>query len=205
MAHLNLAMIHPYRGGNGRMARALQTMVLAHNAVLEPTFASIEEWLGQHTDDYCAVLAATGGRSWQPDRSTRLWLKFNLRAHHLQAQTLKRRFAEAQRVYAQLDQIIAGHRLPERMAETLFDAALGSRVTRPNYRKRVENLEDRTATRDLVRLAELGLLEPRGQTRGRYYLAAGEIAQFRDALRSPGEPLADPYPRLMGDIRRSLG
>jgi len=30
MAHLNLAMIHPFRDGNGRMARALQTLVRSH-------------------------------------------------------------------------------------------------------------------------------------------------------------------------------
>jgi Fic family protein len=38
MAHLNLVMIHPFRDGNGRMARALQTVVLAQDQVVEPTF-----------------------------------------------------------------------------------------------------------------------------------------------------------------------
>ena len=46
MAHLNLVMIHPFRDGNGRMARALQTMVLAREKILSPEFSSIEEWLG---------------------------------------------------------------------------------------------------------------------------------------------------------------
>jgi Fic family protein len=95
MAHLNLVMIHPYRDGNGRMARALQTMVLAQDAVLEPTFASIEDWLGQNTEDYYRILALTGRGSWQPDNDAHPWLKFNLRAHHMQAQTQQRRFMEA--------------------------------------------------------------------------------------------------------------
>jgi Fic family protein len=51
MAHLNLVMIHPFRDGNGRMARALQTMVLAQDQVVEPTFSSIEEWLGNNTQE----------------------------------------------------------------------------------------------------------------------------------------------------------
>jgi Fic family protein len=46
MMHLNLVMIHPFRDGNGRVARALQTLVTARGQVLEPTFSSIEEWLG---------------------------------------------------------------------------------------------------------------------------------------------------------------
>ncbi len=35
MAHLNLVMIHPFRDGNGRMARALQTLVLSRRAMYE--------------------------------------------------------------------------------------------------------------------------------------------------------------------------
>lgn len=46
MAHLNLVMIHPFRDGNGRMARALQTLVLGRDQLLEAPFSSIEEYLG---------------------------------------------------------------------------------------------------------------------------------------------------------------
>jgi Fic family protein len=52
MAHLNLVMIHPFRDGNGRMARALQTLTISRHSIIEPAFSSIEEWLGQNTDDY---------------------------------------------------------------------------------------------------------------------------------------------------------
>ena len=34
MAHLNLVMIHPFRDGNGRMGRALQTMVLSGEGIV---------------------------------------------------------------------------------------------------------------------------------------------------------------------------
>jgi Fic family protein len=52
MAHLNLVMIHPFRDGNGRMARALATLVLTRSDIGEPEFCSIEEWLGANTEDY---------------------------------------------------------------------------------------------------------------------------------------------------------
>lgn len=49
MSHLNLVVIHPFRDGNGRMARCLQTFMLGGGGVAEPAFSSIEEWLGaQH-------------------------------------------------------------------------------------------------------------------------------------------------------------
>ena len=56
MAHLNLVMIHPFRDGNGRMARALATLVLTRSDIGEPELCSIEEWLGAgaNTEDYYA-------------------------------------------------------------------------------------------------------------------------------------------------------
>lgn len=106
MAHLNLVLIHPFRDGNGRMARALQTMVLAQEGVAEPIFSSIEEWLGRNTQDYYYVLAATAHGSWQPANDTTLWVKFNLRAHHMQAQTVSRRFREAEEQWAAIDELV---------------------------------------------------------------------------------------------------
>lgn len=200
MAHLNLVMIHPFRDGNGRMARALQTMVLAQDQILEPTFCSIEEWLGHNTDDYYAVLAATGTGQWHPERDTRLWLQFTLRAHHMQAQTLQRRFAEAERLWTTIDSLVSLHRLPDRAAEALFDALLGLRVTRPAYVKRAD-VEERTATRDLSRLVELDLLEPHGNTRGRFYSAGAPLREQMKQIRNQRAPLSDPYPSLISEIR----
>ncbi len=203
MAHLNLVMIHPFRDGNGRMARALQTMVLAQDRVVEPTFSSIEEWLGSNTQDYYDVLAATGRGSWRPDNDATSWVKFNLRAHHMQAQTVRRRFAEAELQWRRIDELLADHKLNERIGAALFDALLGLRVTRPSYVK-LTGADERTATRDLVNAAELGLLEARGERRGRHYVAGRPLTEIRDRLRSERKPLEDPYPRLLAEIRRSL-
>jgi Fic family protein len=200
MAHLNLVMIHPFRDGNGRMGRALQTLVLAQDRVLEPAFASIEEWLGANTADYYSVLAATGAGSWHPERSADLWLRFNLRAHHMQAQTVRRRFEEASRQWALLDELVAAHGLPERVTDLLFDALLGWRVARPSYVARA-GLDERTATRDLVRLTDLELLTAHGQTKGRHYTAGPVLQDARTAIRAQRRPITDPYPDLIATIR----
>ena len=203
MAHLNLVMVHPFRDGNGRMARALQTMVLAQDQVIDPTFSSIEEWLGNNTQDYYDVLAATGRGSWQPRNDATLWVKFNLRAHHMQAQTVRRRFDEAESQWILIDQLIESHKLSPRVGVALFDAALGLRVTRPSYVK-LTGLDERTATRDLVNLASIGLLEARGERRGRHYVAGEPLRLIQEAQRAARQPLRDPYPTLLGEIRRSL-
>lgn len=203
MAHLNLVMIHPFRDGNGRMARALQTMVLAQDHVVEPTFSSIEEWLGNNTQEYYDVLAATGRGSWQPTNDATLWVKFNLRAHHMQAQTMRRRFNEAETQWREIDALIGSRSLNDRVGDALFDALLGLRVTRPSYVK-LTDLDERTATRDLVKLAELGLLEARGERRGRHYVAGRPLRAIREKLRADRIPVDDPYPTLTGEIRRAL-
>ncbi len=199
MAHLNLVMIHPFRGGNGRMARALQTLVLARQEIVEPPFSSVEEWLGGNPEDYYRVLAITGRAAWHPDRDTALWVRFMLRAHHMQAQTVERRLHEAASIWQLLDQVVGDHALPERVTELLYEAVLGYRVRRSTYLKTAD-LEERTASRDLGRLVEVGLLEPRGITRGRYYVAAGRLHEIRDEARASRKSLHEPYPGLRAEL-----
>ena len=98
MAHLNLVMIHPFKDGNGRMARALQTLVLAREAILAPEFSSIEEYLGRNTPAYFDVLGQVGGGKWQPERDARPWVRFVLTAHYRQALILERRPRERKTV-----------------------------------------------------------------------------------------------------------
>ncbi len=85
----------------------------------------------------------------------------------MQAQTVRRRFDEAEIQWPKIDELIADHRLNERIGAALFDALIGLRVTRPSYVKLTE-LDERTATRDLVNAANTGLLEARGERRGRH-------------------------------------
>ncbi len=200
MAHLNLVMIHPFRDGNGRMARALQTLVLSQGGIAEPAFSSIEEWLGHNTDDYYRVLALTGHGSWQPHQDASLWVKFSLRAHHIQAQTLSRRLAEASEIWTALDGLSHTHGLPERAAAELYDATLGFRIRRASYVKRA-GIEERTASRDLARLTELGLLNAVGQTKGRHYIAGRTLRSIRaDVVRSR-PAISDPYPWMPARLR----
>ena len=193
MAHLNLVMIHPFRDGNGRMARALATSVLTRSEIGEPEFSSIEEWLGANTDDYYAVLALTGHGSWRPDGDAGLWMAFNLRAHHMQAQTVAQRFQDASETWTELDSLIADHRLHERAIDAMFEAVLGYRVRRNTYMKRT-GVEEQTATRDLAALARSGVLTPHGNGRGRYYTAGEPLQRIQQSRRARRQPLRDPYP-----------
>lgn len=191
MAHLNLTMIHPFKDGNGRMARALQTLVIARGGTLHPVFSSIEEWLGENTQEYYAVLAHTGEGVWSPQRSALPWIRFCLKAHFQQAATLIRRNEEYEQLYDKIMVIAERHKLPERTHVTLFDAALGFRVTNVRHRADAE-VSELVASRDLRRMCEAGLLLPFGEKRGRFYRASEELLNARAATRAP-KPLSDPY------------
>jgi len=201
MAHLNLVMIHPFRDGNGRMARALQTLVLSRQTIIEPAFSSIEEWLGENTDDYYRVLAMTGRGAWQPRADANLWVSFNLRAHHMQAQTVARRIDEAAAIWTELDDLVEVHRLPARVTEQLYDAVVGYRIRRSGYIK-ATGIEERSASRDLARLVDVGILQPRGETKGRHYIAGDVLTDLRQRCQARRRPLRDPYPWMRVELAK---
>ena len=198
MAHLNLVMIHPFRDGNGRMARCLQSLVLAGNGTLSPVFMSIEEYLGRNTSAYYDVLSSVGAESWQPQRDARPWVRFSLTAHVRQARTLQRRVRESERMWEELERLASRHGLPDRMIYTLFDAAIGFRVRNATHRAlagQEEEISEQTASRDLKQAVEAGLLVPRGEKRGRHYVRSEALWGLRRRIleaRSPTD-LADPF------------
>jgi Fic family protein len=195
MAHLNLVMIHPFRDGNGRMARCLQTLVLARDRILAPAWCSIEEYLGANTQRYYDVLGQVGEGEWNPQNDARPWLRFCLEAHYIQAMSVLRRVRESERMWTALEALIEGRRgLPERAIQALFDATLGLRVRNASYRsvlKRfgAEEVSHQVATSDLRALVDAGLLEQHGKKRGTYYVAGEPLAEIRSRARERRQPL----------------
>jgi Fic family protein len=191
MAHLNLVSIHPWRDGNGRMSRAIHTLVLAREGVLAPEFSSIEEWLGAddyNTREYYAALRETGD-SWQPHHDARSWVRFCLTAHHLQAQDVQRRFETASRLWFRMEEIARGHRLDERVISALYAAAQGQ-LRRTAYQAE-ETLTRDQALADLRTLRRLDLIEPVGHARTQRYVGGLPLRRARAAIHA--EVHADLY------------
>ena len=191
MAHLNLAMIHPFKDGNGRMTRALQTLVLARDGLVHPVFSSIEEWLGANTPAYYAVLQRMSDGTWSPGYDALPWVRFCLKAHYQQAFTLIRRHEEYELLFERIERTIARQALNGRMAVPLFDAALGARITNAKY-QRDADVSVHVATRDLRTLVGEGLLDPVGEKRGRHYFAS-EALKALHARSRIGRIAPDPY------------
>lgn len=209
MAHLNLVLIHPFSDGNGRMARCLQTLLLARDRVLAPVFSSIEEFLGRNTEAYYGVLADIGAGSWHPDRDARPWIRFCLRAHYMQIRTMLRRREEIEQLWNACVSLAEGNGLPERCAAAIMDAAYGLRIRRGSYQSSVEavageEISEQTASRDLMSMASAGLLVPIGERRARYYLAGEAAREKWGEIRAARPPKAKDDPFAVVRERRQL-
>lgn len=193
MAHLNLAMIHPFRDGNGRMARCIQTLVLAREGILVPEFSSIEEYLGANTQAYYGLLAEVGRGGWNPQHDARPWIRFCLGAHYIQATSVLRRVRESERIWEELERLVTRYRLQPRSMEALFDASIGLRIRNSAYRTTLarsgEAISNQVATIDLRAMVQAGLLEQRGQKRGTFYVAGDPLRELGGRLIAGRQPV----------------
>jgi len=194
MAHLNLVAIHPWADGNGRMSRALQTLVLAREGILAPEFSSIEEWLGRsrNTYRYYDALAEVGGPLWTPGRDTHPWVRFCLRAHHQQAQSVQRQVETTRTVWSALEAEAEHRGWPERMLYALYPAAMGNRVRRATYQADAE-LSEQQAQRDIRELVRAGWLTVHGETQGRYYTIGTALPETITHTVQQPRALREPY------------
>jgi Fic family protein len=191
MAHLNLAMLHPFSDGNGRTARCLQTAVLANEGIVAPTFSSIEEYIGRNQQEYYNVLAEVGGGGWNPTRDCRPWVRFCITGHYKQAQTLLRRTKQIEGIYDDLTRLVSRHGLHERTVLALIEATAGLRVRNASYRVSAD-ISNNLASRDLKALVDAGLLISEGDKRGRHYKPSETILTIRERHRLP-KRVDDPF------------
>jgi Fic family protein len=195
MAHLNLVMIHPFRDGNGRMSRCLQTLVLAREQILAQDLCSIEEYLGRNTDAYYQILAEVGRGRWRPEGDALPWVRFCLTAHYVQAMSVLRRIRESQQLWLKLDELRLRHQLQERTLAALYDAAVGLRVRNTTYRTILRNqwqqdISSQVATLDLGAMVKVGLLDVHGSKRTTTYTAGEDVTVVAASVQRDRQPIS---------------
>jgi len=194
MAHLNLVMIHPFSDGNGRMARALQTLVLVREErIVDKVFCSIEEHLGTIRDSYYKVLAKVGTPTWNPTGDARPFVRFCLASHFHQAEMLLQysRFMAALWDYVEEEAKRRG--FPDRLHFAMTEAAMRYKVRNATYR-RAADINEHLASRDLKLLVDQGLLVAEGERRGRVYTAAKPLLDLGKRARDEFPPKVSPDP-----------
>lgn len=175
MGHLHVVSVHPFADGNGRIARIVQSLVLAREELLTPEFSSIEEYLGHHTENYYRLLQQVQGGLYMPDRDATPWVRFCIAAHIQQARQRLGQIAAAGVRWAALEELATHRGWPDRLVialeQSLFDG-----VERAAYASEAD-VSPATATSDLRRLVDAGLVVQQGRTRSTRYVGSDQLRQ----------------------------
>jgi len=175
MAHLHVISVHPFADGNGRISRIVQSLVLARAGLLAPEFSSIEEHLGRNTGDYYRLLQQVQGGSYQPERDAGPWVRFCIAAHIQQARERLDQIAAATTRWAVLEDLVQSRGWPDRLVialeQSLFDG-----VERKAHAAEA-GVSLATATTDLRRLVDAGLIDQHGRTRSTKYVASRALRE----------------------------
>jgi Fic family protein len=176
MAHLHLVSVHPFRDGNGRIARIIQSLVLALEGRLTPELGSIEEYLGHNTGRYYAVLQEVQGGRYQPKRDASPWVMFCVQAHTQQARQRLQQVQAAAKRWSALERLAEQRSWPDRLVIAL-EQSLFNGAERSAYASEAD-ISLATASSDLRRLADSGLVVQEGRTRGTRYLASQTLVDY---------------------------
>lgn len=176
MAHLNVTSVHPFRDGNGRVSRIVQSLVLALDGIDSPELSSIEEYLGHHTQDYYAALREVQAGGYRPERDATSWVRFCVEAHIAQALQRLAQIERAAMRWSRLETLIAKRDWPDRLLIALEQALVG-RTDRARYAQEAD-VSPVTASNDFRRLVDAGLLRRRGRGPSTAYEASDHL---RDA------------------------
>ncbi len=169
LAHLWFVTIHPFDDGNGRIARAIADMALARSEQSSQRFYSMSAQIRQERTAYYNILE----RTQKGKTDVTPWMEWFFRCldralggaqRTLEAVLFKARFWES----------IANIRLNERQHLVLNRVVDGfeGKLTTSKWAKLTKSSQD-TATRDIARLVELGILvrNPGGGRSTSYSLA----------------------------------
>ena len=180
MAHLHVTSVHPFRDGNGRVSRIVQSLVLTREGLAAPEFFSIEEYLGSHTQEYYAALREVQGGSYQPGRDASEWVSFCVVAHLAQARQRLAQIKDAATRWVALEELVEARNWPGRLTIALEQSLVGG-TDRGKYGEEAD-VSPATASADFRRLLDAGLVEQRGRGRNTSYLASKRLrATLEDA------------------------
>jgi DNA-binding transcriptional ArsR family regulator len=173
MAHLHVVSVHPFRDGNGRISRIVQSLVLAWNGLMSPEFGSIEEYLAEHTAEYYATLNEAHGPTYDPGRDASGWVAFCVEAHIAQARQRLSQIEQAAARWSRLEELVEGRNWPDRLLIAL-EQSLFPGTDRATYAREAE-ISPATASADFRRLLDAGLVEQTGQGRTTRYRASEQL------------------------------
>lgn len=168
IAHLEFVAIHPFWDGNGRVSRALATLILQRGGHGFKKLLSFEKVLWQTRDAYFRALDRTLGGSYRRDYDATHWLEFWTQTLVAHTTALAAKLTDWRRMMDDLYRDFDRLGLKHREIDALMFAVKVGPMTRSDYVE-IAKVSPLTASRDLARLVDQGWLIAEGRTRDRIY------------------------------------
>jgi len=174
--HGAMAAVHPFKDGNGRVARVAASLAMYRGGFTLPEFTSLEEWWGRHRSDYYTAFKCLG-EAFDPAADVTPFIRAHMEAQLHQVRALDLRERIQQRIWTAVEEAVTAVGLQPRVANAVWDAFFGRSVT-PRYYRPLADVSPATATTDLAAAVAAGLLRPEGKARSRRY-GAGDALHMR--------------------------
>jgi Fic family protein len=173
--HVSMAAIHPFRDGNGRVARVCASLAVYRGGFKRAEFTSLEEWWGGHLADYYDAFKCLGDQ-FDGSADVTPFVEAHIQAQLHQARALDNRERVQRQIWTALEEVAEDANLERRVANALWEAFFERDVTAGYYRS-LTDISPATATKDLAGSVSAGLLRAEGERRGRRYLATDRLYQ----------------------------
>jgi Fic family protein len=160
--------IHPFQDGNGRLARALTTLLLLRSGYDYVPYASLERVIEDNKPQYYVALRDSQLAMRDNAADFGAWLLFFLRALKAQQESLASKL-QIEKAMLDLSEI------QQRIADLI---AARVRMTGPEIAREV-GLTDRAARYHLDVLRSRGVVAARGRKRGSYYTLSSSEPQHK--------------------------
>ena len=176
IAHIQLVAIHPFWDGNGRVARALSTLVLQRSPFSFKKLLSLDSLMFELLDDYFTAIERSLDKKHSSVYDATSWLEFFTSALMVHTQHLVDEVTDWYRWLEDEEKRFEQFGLTGRYVDGYLYARRLGQITRLDYME-VTRTSAMTASRDLKRLVEMGLLSPTGKTRDRVYYPVEPTAE----------------------------
>ncbi len=170
ITHYIIVAIHPFTDGNGRVARALSTLILFKEGYDIKKFFSLEQYFDQDAAAYYSVLQKTSNMSKDiSQRELTVWIEYftaGLAIELARVRDKVQRLSIDLRLKSKMGQVP----LNERQLKIVEYLQQYNQISNKEWRSLLPMVSDDTILRDLKYLMKKGLVRKRGSTKSAVYL-----------------------------------
>lgn len=171
IAHYEIARIHPFSDGNGRVARALATLILFKEGYDVKKFFAPDEYYDRNSYQYYKVLQATSNQKVADEskRDLTAWLEFFCEGLAVELTRVKERIQKIS-LDVKLRGKIGQVHLNERQMKLVEYIQANGGVTATDWRRLIPEYSDDTILRDLRDLMKKKIVRKKGSTKAALYI-----------------------------------